>query len=87
MLGLDEGTRQDVRLAVSELATLLIRSGASEVRILAEVDTPTPLLRLQADGLVPSIPSETSQLLNAIGRAVWSTDQPWVIRLPSAIGS
>lgn len=87
VLGLDEKTRHDIRLAVSELATLLIRSGVPEVRILAEVDTSTPLLRLQADGAIPPIPTETSELLTAIGGAVWSSDQPWVIRLGTAIGS
>lgn len=87
VLDVDEGTRQDVRLAVSELATLLIRSGAPEVRILAEVDSSPPCLRLQAEGIIPPIPSETSQLLGAIGKGVWSTDQPWVVRLPGATGS
>jgi hypothetical protein len=87
VLGLDEKARYDIRLAVSELATLLITSGVPEVRILAEVDTPTPLLRLQADGTIPPIPVETSELLAAIGGAVWSIDQPWVIRLGTPIGS
>jgi hypothetical protein len=54
------------------------------VRILAEVDTRTPLLRLQADGAIPPIPTETSELLTAIDGAVWSSDQPWVIRLGTA---
>ncbi|HUP15266.1 MAG TPA: hypothetical protein VM848_04365 [Acidimicrobiia bacterium] len=87
VLDLDERTRHDIRLAVSELATLLIRSGVPEVTILAEVDTPTPLLRLQADGTIPPIPAETSELLTAIGSGVWSIDQPWVVRLGAAIGS
>jgi hypothetical protein len=87
VLGLDEEARHDIRLAVSELATLLIRSGAPEVRILAEVDTCRPLLRLGADGTLPPIPTETSELLTAIGGAVWSIDQPWVIRLGTEIGS
>jgi hypothetical protein len=87
VLDLDEGTRYDIRLAVSELATLLIRSGVPEVRILAEIDIPTPLLRVQADGSTPPIPAETSELLTAIGSAVWSIDQPWVVRLGAAIGS
>ena len=81
VLDLDEKARHDVRLAVSELATLLIRSGMSEVRILAEVNTSLPLLRLEVDGGAPPIPAETSELLTAIGRAFWSKDQPWVIRL------
>ena len=87
VLDLDERTRHDIRLAVSELATLLIRAGVAEVRILAEVDTRTPLLRLQGDGTLPPIPPETSELLTAIGSAVWSIDQPWVVRLGAAIGS
>jgi hypothetical protein len=86
VLGLDEKSRHDIRLAVSELATLLISSGVQEVRVLAEVDTPKPLLRLQADGTVPPIPAETSQLLTAIGAAFWSSDEPWVIRLGTSIG-
>ena len=87
VLDLDEKRRHDIRLAVSELATLLIRSGVPEVRILAEIETSTPLLRLLADGTPPSIPAETSELLTAIGSAFWSIDQPWVIRLDTAIDS
>jgi hypothetical protein len=87
VLGLDERTRHDIRLAVSELATLLIMSGVPEVRILAEVGTRSPLLSLQADGTTPPIPAETSELLTAIGRGVWSIDQPWVVRLSAATGS
>jgi len=87
VLGLDEQTRQDIRLAVSELATVLIRSGAAELRVLAEVETEMPLLRLETDGTPPSIPWETSELLAAIGGAVWSIDQPWVIRLGGAVDS
>ncbi|MGZ8786323.1 MAG: ATP-binding protein [Acidimicrobiia bacterium] len=87
VLGLDERHRQDIRLAVSELATVLIRSGVSEVRFVAEADDNKPLLRLQTNGSMPSIPSETSGLLTAIGNAVWSTEQPWVIRLGGAVGS
>jgi hypothetical protein len=87
VLGLDERNRQDIRLAVSELATLLIRSGVREVTILAEVDTRTPLLRLHADSTIPPVPAETSELLTAIGSGVWSIDQPWVVRLGAAIGS
>lgn len=81
VLGLDERLRQDIRLAVSELATVLITSGVPEVRVVAEVNANVPLLRLQTDGTMPSIPSDTSELLSAIGGAVWSRDQPWVIRL------
>ena len=87
MLDLVERARHDIRLAVSELATVLIQSGAPEVRVLAEVDTRTPLLRLQADGTLPPIPAETSELLTAIGSGVWSINQPWVVRLGASIGS
>lgn len=87
VLGLDEGLRQDIRLAVSELATVLITSGVPEVRVVAEVGANLLLLRVQADGAMPSIPSDTSELLTAIGGDVWSTDQPWVIRLGGAPGS
>lgn len=85
VLDLDEKSRHDVRLAVSELATVLISSGVQEVRILAEVDTSTPLLRLVVDGDAPPIPPETSELLTAIGSAFWSRDQPWLIRLDTAL--
>lgn len=87
VLDLDEKTRHDIRLAVSELATLLITAGVPEVRILAEIDSEVPLLRLQADGTTPPIPAETSELLTAIGKGFWSVDQPWVVRLGTAIGS
>ncbi len=88
VLDLDEKTRHDLRLAVSELATLLIKSGVPEVMILAEVDSDTPLLRLHADGTTPpAIPAETAGLLKAIGRGFWSIDQPWVVRLGTPIGS
>ncbi|HKY47197.1 MAG TPA: hypothetical protein VJQ79_04345 [Acidimicrobiia bacterium] len=87
VLDLDEKTRHDIRLAVSELATLLIRSGVPEVTILAEVDSDTPLLRLQAHGTTPPIPAETAGLLTAIGRGLWSIDQPWVVRLGTPISS
>ena len=87
VLDLDEKSRHDIRLAVSELATLLIRSGVPEVTILAEVDSDPPLLRLRADGPTPPIPSETSELLTAIGRTLWSVDQPWVVRLGTTSGS
>ena len=87
VLGLDEGIRQDIRLAVSELATILIRSGVPEVTVFAQIETDAPLLRLQTDGTMPSIPPETSALLSAIGSAVWSNDQPWAIRLGGAVSS
>jgi len=87
VLDLDERSRHDIRLAVSELATVLISSGVPEVRILAEIDTSTPLLRLLADATSTPIPPETSELLAAIGSDVWSIDQPWVIRLGTAIDS
>jgi hypothetical protein len=84
VLGLDEGSRQDIRLVVSELVTVLIRSGLPEVTVVAEVDTDAPLLHLQTDGTLPPIPSETAELLTALGGAVWSIDQPWVVRLGGA---
>lgn len=87
MLGLDEGRRQDIRLAVSELVTVLIRSGLAEVRVVAEVDTDAPLLHLQTDGALPPIPSETAELLIALGAAVWSVDQPWAVRLGDGAGT
>ena len=87
VMGVDDERRQDIRLAVSELATLLIRSGAQEVRVVAEVDTDRPLLRLEIEGTLPPIPVETSELLTAIGGAVWSIDLPWVIHLGDATRS
>jgi hypothetical protein len=81
VLGLGEGSRQEIRLAVSELVTVAIRSGQSGLTVVAELDTETPLLRLQTDGALPSVPEETSELLSAIGGAIWSVDEPWVIRL------
>jgi hypothetical protein len=87
VLDLDEKTRHDLRLAVSELATVLIRAGAPEVRILAEVDSDPPLLRLQADGATPPLPAETAGLLTALGGGFWSNDQPWVLSLGTPLGS
>jgi anti-sigma regulatory factor (Ser/Thr protein kinase) len=84
VIGVDDARRQDIRLAVSELATLLISSGTQEVRVVAEVDTDRPLLRVETEGTLPSIPLETSELLTALGGAVWSIDQPWVVQLRDA---
>ena len=87
VLDLDEKTRHDIRLAVSELATLLISSGVPEVRILAEIDSGAPLLRFISAGPTPPIPAATADLLTAIGRVSWSSEQPWVIRVDTAIDS
>lgn len=84
VMGVDDDGRQDIRLAVSELATLLIRAGTHEIRVVAEIDTDIPLLRLETEGRPPPIPQETTELLSAIGGALWSIDQPWVIHLGEA---
>ena len=85
VLDLDDERRQDIRLAVSELATVLIGSGTREVEVVAEIDADPPLLRLRTNGTMPPIPPETSELLTAIGGAVWSVEQPWVIRLGDSV--
>ena len=85
VLDLDEGSRHDIRLAVSELVTLAISAGASDLTLVAELDSDTPLLRLRSDAPLPSIPAETSDLLRALGHSVWSSDDPWVIRMGGAV--
>lgn len=85
VLGLDEGSRQDIRLAVSELVTVAITAGVSGLTVVAELDADTPMLRLETDATLPPIPAETSDLLGAMGRSVWSIDAPWVIRMGGAV--
>ncbi len=87
VLSLDEDRRQDIRLAISELLTVAIKSKLTELSVTAELDTGTPLLRLQAEGALPSIPLETSELLGAMEGPIWSLGEPWVIRLAVADNS
>lgn len=84
VLSLDENRRHDIRLAISELLTVAIKSELAELSVTAELDTGTPLLRLRAEGTLPSIPSETAELLGAIDGPIWSLGEPWVIRLAVA---
>ena len=85
VLGFDEGSRHDIRLAVSELVTIAIRSGQSGVALVVDLDSETPLLRLEANDTLPSVPRETSELLSAIDGPIWSVDEPWVIRLGAPV--
>jgi hypothetical protein len=81
VLGLDEGRRHDIRLAVSELVTIAIRSGLSGVTLVVDLDTGAALLRIEANDTLPVVPRDTSDLLKAIDGDIWSIDEPWVIRL------
>jgi hypothetical protein len=81
VLGLDEGRRHDIRLAVSELVTIAISAGLSRVALVVDLDDGAPLLRFEADDTLPAVPREASDLLTAIDGDIWSVDEPWVIRL------
>ena len=81
VLGMDDVHRHDLRLAVSELATIAISSGSTELTLEVDFDGATPVLRLDMDGS-PSIPPQTSELLGAMfEESSWSADRPWAIRL------
>ena len=83
VLGLDDEQRHDLRLAVSELATAAINAGTKDLSVIVDLDGRTPRLRLTFDGnSVPSIPPPISELLAAMfDDSVWSSTEPWVIRL------
>ena len=81
VLGLDDGHRHDLRLAVSELATMAITSGSKELTFAVDLSGQTPVLRLDIDR-PPSIPPHLSQLLGALlEESSWSPAEPWAIRL------
>jgi hypothetical protein len=85
VLGVDDERRHDLRLAVSELATAAISSGSMELSLTVDIDGDVPVLRLATDGTAPPpVPAHTSELLGAIfDDSVWSSADPWVIRLVS----
>jgi len=82
VLGMDEGQRQDLRLAVSELVSVAIGAGLVDLSIVAELVGNAPVLRVKTEGFPPSIPPETSDLLGAMfSDGIWSANEPWLIRL------
>jgi hypothetical protein len=79
---MNDSQRQDLRLAVSEIATAAIKAGLLELKFVVEFDAGAPVLRLQMDGDSPSFPSETSELFGALfDESEWSIAEPWLIRL------
>jgi hypothetical protein len=81
VLGMDDGPRHDLRLAVSELATVAIASGSAELTIEVDLDDQTPVLRMKIDGM-PPVPPHLHQLLGALlDESSWSVAEPWAIRL------
>ena len=81
VLGLDDGHRHDLRLAVSELATMAISSGSKELTLKVDLDGQTPVLRLNIDG-APTLPPHLSEFLGALfDKSSWSAAEPWTIRL------
>jgi hypothetical protein len=82
VLGLEDTRLHDLRLATSELVTVAIESGSSEIEITVEQDRNGPLLRFSADGSTPAIPEATQSLLSTLlGSDAWSTSDSWSIRL------
>ena len=81
VLGLDDGHRHDLRLAVSELATMAITSGSKELTLEVRFDGQTPVLRLSIDG-ISSAPPHLYEFLGALlDESAWSAAEPWAIRL------
>ena len=81
VLGMDDGRRHDLRLAVSELATVAITSGSKELTLEVDLDGQTPVVRLNVDG-TPPVPPHLAELLGALlDGASWTAAEPWAIRL------
>ena len=78
---MDDGHRHDLRLGVSELATMAITSGSKELTFEVDFDGQTPVLRMNIDNS-PSVPPYLTELLGALfHESWWSAAEPWAIRL------